>query len=210
MTKNCHCLFALTVPIAAAIVGCGSSGTPTTGESAPPSHKAVVMPELQPVGPGEVQRTVVHLNPDGTQSIKSFVIPQSQSQAERAERVEMLKNPGMRELITDDSSCADSDIWAFTGTGCDSSTEYEICFYGEGTATMSDYTYCTAPLHYVCEGSYLVPWTDEVRSYWPGTEDGYWYGCYGEFCNDEDFSADQSCTNAGTYASGDISLTLSD
>src|SRR5579883_2627761 len=136
---------------------------------------------------GLIHRTVVHFNPDGTEKVESFDVTPAQSQQEWNERQQYLATNGAvtppssgihsdgketvgtsQAAISVDSSCLRSSLWVFSNTSCTASGGFEICFYGSGTANLSNYTqYCYYPpplYQQVC-----VSWDCQVGSFSPGT-----------------------------------------
>lgn len=63
-----------------------------------------------------------------------------------------------------------------------------ICFKGAGTATLWDYYF----VNWNMNPPQQFPWAPYVNSYWPGTEDGYFYATYdgGQF---DPFSSGSAC-----------------
>ena len=187
------------VPVLLATFACGSSDQPPQ-----PSEGAGPAPVVTPQAKATIGRTIVHLNKDGTHTqVDDQITPQEQA-AERAAREQYLSGNGYRPDITQDSSCAGSDMW-MSNVQCNSSG-YEICFYGEGTANLADYSYCTFDCIYHYE------WAGNVASYWPGDEYGYftYYDASLGIDEDFDFSASQNCTNVTSAEMQPLDLPLSD
>ena len=193
----------------AASAACGSGDPSSAGATATASEGTTSAMPLY-------SRTIVRLNKDGTSTATNVLVSQAQRESESRERAaaQAARASGARVFEPDISqvSCAGSDIWLYTSASCSSSSRGEICFYGAGTANMSNYQWCNLrpPLYCTPGSQYWTEWTDSVRSYWPGTEYGYFYGVDGDVYGDEHFTSPQSCTPAGTWAYWDSDLTLSD
>jgi hypothetical protein len=188
------------------VTGCGA---PVGGP--PPSPAAVGTNDT-------VYRTVVRFDAKGNPQAKTFEVTAAQAEAERDARAnrpqpavttqngETVASTG--EAITADSSCVGADVWVYDTTGCQAATQNqnEICFYGAGTADLSQY-YRRICGTYTC---WYPTWEDAVRSYWPGTESGYFWGRSGDLFNLEYFQTEwqQGCTNAGIWAQDAYALTL--
>ena len=220
MTKIIFTMFG--IGLAATAFACGSA--PADTQAAPAS--------ADPESAAIVDRTVVHFNPDGTQTVHKLYITKAEQKADmerrrafqaaakipplvtRALQSTPKSGPRFTEDITQDTSwpCAGSDIWIFAqSTNCTTDSNSEICFYNSGTAYMDAYTWCPATPPTRCEPSALKSWVDSVKSYDPlDSEDGYFSGVNGDFNGDEDFSSTQGCTSAGTWASHDVALVLTD
>lgn len=219
MRKMIFTMFA--VSLAATAFACGSA----------PADTQAIPASTDPESAAIVDRTVVFFNQDGTQTVHKLYITKAEQKADMEHRralqaaqkspplaVRALQStpksgPRFTEDITQDTSwpCAGSDIWMYAqSTNCTTDSNSEICFYGSGTADMDDYTWCPATPPTRCEPSALKSWVNSVQSYWPGDEAGYFFGEDGDLNGDEDFSADQSCTSAGTWASYDVELILTD
>jgi hypothetical protein len=122
-----------------------------------------------------IYRTVVRLNADGSSTVSTKEITRAQQQAEVAARLAALKprqssGIGVREdAISVDSDCVASSMWMFDNYNYAGG---EICFYGQGTATLSDYW------RFVLDGGEVVigNWQAATKSYFAGTEQGAFHG----------------------------------
>jgi hypothetical protein len=142
-----------------------SMATPRAPEEWVPTRLAVPASAAEEM----IDRTIVTLHPDGTQTVRQVQVPKSQSDAEKAARAAREANPAERiqtPQIAQDGSCAPASIWLFASAG---ETGTEICFSGQGTADLRDY--CQLAFRGIC----LTEWIDNVGSYWPGSEDGSLY-----------------------------------
>lgn len=160
-----------------------SHGDPTIEESSKPTF----------------ERTAVHLNPDGTQTISKTSVTRDEQLAEQttqrtrtASSSSSLKGLGVaRAAIGTDSYCEGSDgsdIILYDQTG---GTGNEICFWGNGQAELGNYS----------RGG--GNWSEAVRGYLPGdTADGDrgQNGYLGTLPYPVYFAANQALTNAGTDA----------
>lgn len=136
-------------------------------------------PSAQTASAGDdlITQTVVHTNPDGTQSVTTYRLTRAQQAAEVAARMarDTAAASGDGRFATqkdalDTSACSGSAIWVFDNTN---QTGNEICFDGLGAVTLANYcriTYCNA---FYC--SCLSNWAGAVRSFWAGQWKGYWY-----------------------------------
>lgn len=162
-----------------------------------------------------VNRTIVHLNPDGTKEVKTVVISAAEQAADIEARTEMLariaeaRAQGLgvaEEAISQDTGCAGSSLWLFDST---TTPANEICFHGAGSANLGDYwIYFPLPPYDPGES-----WSAHVRRYWPGSEAGsldctYWVSGT-HFTLHETFSAWGSQTNTSTCGSDAQQVTLS-
>jgi hypothetical protein len=97
------------------------------------------------------------------------------------------------QAITYDGACSGTALWIY-----DKTTGYgnQICFFGTGTANLSNY------IRYVCSSwtCYKGNWASAVRSYWPGNEGGYFLMANGGIVGREYFRIWGPFTNAGYYA----------
>ncbi len=189
-----------------ACLACGTSGESTTPT---------------PASDELVDRTIVHLNPDGTERVVTLKVSQRQQQQELAERPAALaaKRAGGNTVVADiilDNQCVGADLWVFGSSDCSASAgkTAEVCFYGQGTQDMSALPYCAPGDSGVCSPG--GTWLDKIRSYWPGTENGYIHGVVGVTgfgggrgqAGNESFSAYTSCTTAGYWGQRDINVNL--
>lgn len=140
--------------------------------------------------PGEeyVHRTVVELTPDGNRIRFDGDVSVSQSLAERlsAHNDRASSEPGIgtaRQSITIDSSCAGSSIWIFDQASYGGN---EICFYGQGSASLAGYCRSSSPCLYA--GS----WAEHVRSYWSGAD-------WGMFGNQTPWCCGGACSSFSAY-----------
>ena len=152
-------LLGCAVPLALACAACGSSGPSDSAQGAAPSTGE---------SPVLFDRTVVHLNPDGTTTVHRSAVTAEVMAAEAAAR-EARKNGQAStlspEIAQESCAAADVSLFAYAGhwTNC---TGPEICFYGEGTASLAGYNVCLLEGRDGCVDS--VPWTNQVQSWQPG------------------------------------------
>jgi hypothetical protein len=167
-------------------IACSASPTSTT--SGEPSKTGDVDPTIH--------RTVVYLNKDGTQTVREFDIPASQSAAESVERKQFLSGKistvhtqagetvGSTAQAISQVTCAYSDLWVFGGMGnttCSSGTgDKEICFYGSGEAQLG--SYCAQWVG-INPPTCSQHWQCFVGSYWPTTTSGKIGGWSNSCCN---------------------------
>jgi hypothetical protein len=185
--------------VAAVATACGAA--PSTSEGS-----ATGVPPAEGTE-GMISRTIVQQNDDGTKSIKTVSIPESQSRSEREARAERIAKmragiPVPLDNIVADTSCATSDMWMFSAAGCDESSD-ELCVYSNSTA---QYRYATVDLANFCIYSprlhtCVTTWDANVGSFWPGNDAGYFYAIHLNYGEGESFSALQSCTNADSIVS---------
>ncbi len=123
-----------------------------------------------------VHRTVVHLNADGSSTASVETITRAEQQAEieaRRAAHERRQDSGIatrQDAISVDGGCAYSSMWMFDQINYHGS---EICFYGEGIATLANYERA------YFDGIELVlggNWQAATRSYYAGNEQGAFHG----------------------------------
>jgi hypothetical protein len=150
------------------------------------------------------QRTIVRLSSDGTSTTRQEMVTRAQQLQEQQARAARVSPSGvLNQAITSDSGCAGSDIWLFDQ---DRMSGHEICFYGYGNAYL--YNYGRFCYFGVCSS-----WDHAVRSYWAGSEDGFF-----ETASDlaggsntvESFSAWAEVFTAGAAAQNSGYLILTD
>ncbi len=126
------------------------------------------VPEAHESDPNLVYRTrVVLATADHAEQVTRDVInPQTQAD-ERAARPALLaqKQSGVFLEIAKDASCAGADLWLFDHANL---TGNELCFFGLGVAALSSYQDGCLSSPPICWS-----WSGEVRSYWAGTQDGW-------------------------------------
>lgn len=174
-------------------------------------------PAAGPGGPGEeaaavIQRTIVRLGADGTDTVTTATITPAQQEAElqaragRAARKAQGDVDERAQAITADSGCAGSDLFLFAQADL---AGPEICFIGWGVADLG--RYCRAyrqtginPPTFTC----VATWAGSVRSYWPGADEGSFQYIGQPPCR-EDFRAGQgAATAAGACAQQATTLRL--
>jgi hypothetical protein len=145
--------------------------------------------------------TSVHTNADGTTDVTYSTITLEQELAENAARAKQFEvnADGLgtaAEAIMVDGTCASQSLWVFDQTDGGGN---RLCLDGPGAADLA--SFCRLRFRNVC----FFDWSMAVRSYWPGTEDGFFSD--GHFF--EVFSANQPLTNAG-FAQQSTSVSLID
>jgi hypothetical protein len=135
--------------------------------------------------PATFTRTIVHIQPDGTETVEQTTVTATQQRAEQDERARVVsgepsKRAGEADVATHDTGCAASSMWMFDQTGLAGN---EICFFGSGYVNLANY--CRTSNGLFC----LSTWSMAVRSYWAGTDSGLL-----------SFNTDPTC-NTGCYES---------
>jgi hypothetical protein len=164
------------LPILVACVACGASGPSTSS----PEESAVAQ---NGAGAPLYDRTIVHLNPNGSSTVRHDQLTAEQFQAEQA-GFEARRAGAPRVLtpdITQDSNCYDGDITLWANATCNSGAY--ICFYGAGEANLNNWGYHTF--------GGQVNWADHVYSFWVGRENGYFIAPIEGTNYDQQFTASQ-------------------
>lgn len=144
--------------------------------------------------------THVHQNPDGTTVVHTREITLSEELQENQERELRAHGeyPGLgtdSQAISRDTTCGTSSLWINDQAN---QIGNRICFSGAGDADLDSYCRTsTSPPFPICTDF----WGSNVRSYWSGTDWGYFSGHYtcgtaGGAC--PVFSANQRVDNAST------------
>lgn len=195
----------LFAPLFTAAVACGSSAPSNSPSStdveAAPNGVATAAPSEPLFG-----ETIVHLNSDGPPTVIEKQVSGAELAAQRAafQARAQARAEGRPLPLTPDiaeETCSDATLWLSNTTNC---SGYTICFSGEGTANLADYSYCT----FDCIFRYQ--WAGNVASWQAETETGYLTYTYGDNQYEQDFGPYGSCTNADTYETDITSVTLTD
>jgi hypothetical protein len=159
---------------------------------------------------GTISRTIVRFRPDGSKEVTTDQITPQQQRAEVAAREQMLQHRDSNNAstatisqgISADPSCDAADLWLFDDyyrTGAN-----ELCFYGGGTAYLSDYSTWYCGPTYCFFGS----WRNSVRSYWAGVSGGTLWELVGEIFYHDNFAPWQRVDNAGVWADHSYAVSL--
>ncbi len=146
--------------------------------------------------------TAVHLNPDGTQTVKYSTVTLTEQIREREARSKEAADPSTanpdtdlgqaRDAISQDTGCSAGDIWIYSGANL---TGNMICFSGTGIADLCSYT------ELVFNGIHFY-WCSVLQSYWSGYNPGWW-----QFDSTNDVScaspSSNSCATFGTESQHD-------
>lgn len=185
------------VSLVALGAGCASSGDDQPDESV-------------------VERTIVHRHADGTETVTTEEITVEQARAEVAarERAAIGTTGQHTEAVTQDTGCAGASTWLWDSTG---QTGREICFYSDGTygagggGFVNLGSYCRIRRPVTINGKTLyfctAYWSGAVRSYWAGSQGGYFEHSAPPNCN-EYFSTYQKVDSAGSCAQSADTLAL--
>jgi hypothetical protein len=122
------------------------------------------------------------VNPDGTRTVTHSAITAEEDELERdvraAQRSSSSPETRRAYALTQDSACADADVWLYNYTvGSSPGCKQEICFVNNGSgpdfADLADYQIAT--YFYPTRGcTYITDakWAGAVESYYPGDQDG--------------------------------------
>lgn len=164
-------------------------------------------PSLNADPEARVTRTVVQLNPDGTEAVTQTEITVAEQQAEMARNQALeehyLTRPdgvALADPPTRDGSCSWYSLKLFDAPGY--AGNY-ICFAGNGFVNLSNYCRATCAPGRICLCG--GRWAGAVRSYWSGSNFG-WYQANNVECPANDFmpqyearSTVSSCVQAASY-----------
>lgn len=157
--------------LASAVAGCIDSGVPASSEA--------------PAQAPDVERTIVRLQPDGSEQVTTLRVTEAQHRqelADRERRTHGTTTGGLGEvdqgLASVDNSCAASSMWIFDNTGNVRGTGlfgHEICFFKSSTA----FPVCTDLRQYTRTcflGGGCQTWANDsgnwIGSYWAGQDTG--------------------------------------
>jgi hypothetical protein len=172
MKKNADCLnvvFATFVTFSAMFTG--ACAAHTEDDAASRSETSATL-----------TRTIVTLNVDGTERVRTETITRETQLREIEAREKFLRERAepkdgvgtTSSAITQDDGCAGSSLWMFDGEYLSGN---EICFTGLGEANLASYfrrIQCTK--EFTC---YPLTWAESVRSLWAGVDYGDLAWCWG-------------------------------
>lgn len=133
-----------------------------------------------------VSVTAVHLHADGTQTVEETAMTYAQFEVLAAvRRGDLPPDPSRKieQATVRDPVCAGPSLWLFDAAN------NMLCLFGAGWADLWSFPHGTGK------------WADQVRAYWPGTEDGYMYDRTSDLPGFESFTAGQPKTlvNGGSH-----------
>jgi hypothetical protein len=129
-------------------------------------------------------QTIVTLRGSGEPIVTTRTITAAEQQAQIEARRRLLESrsrtPGViSQAISQDPGCGDASLLLFDGTSLHGN---EICFFGAGSVWLHNYLRGTgsppdlADPHHLQDNVPVGNWAEAVRSYFPGDEDGIFWG----------------------------------
>jgi hypothetical protein len=181
--------------LALLLAGCAASSEPgQRGAESAPDDGAEAM----------VERTIVVMNADGTDTVKTEQITAEQLRRDIAAREARASAPmegrggehigAASEAISVDSGCGDSSLWIFDNTGNAPGPfpfNHELCFYNDGAGGCEDLRkyvrFCGFPAGRCDHWATYPPSSNWVGSYWAGTDEGFFTGIDGFYYGTQSF-----------------------
>jgi hypothetical protein len=190
-------------------LACAACAPETPADAPPDPATSANRPE------DRVHRTVVQLNPDGTQTVHEGFVTRARSLADRAAAERAATAPrvatgnegtAVQAIEEDPLSCNGTSLWVYNATRSTctvpSDSTGEICFKGTGTADLHNYYFWAWNPNPALPHWERVPWAGRVTRYYPGVSSGTFSDstCSSVFCTVERFYGGQHCTAAGSVA----------